>query len=112
GQQPQYVVFVTYPLLVYFWYMRLKPAKTIQVGEGDQVVFVSALGKRTVAISELQEIRPFFELGRNNFVVKYQGGNEYLFDDPATVALLVRDILTKNPAVRTRGIPNLPPSRE
>ena len=107
GQQVDYELTYSYPVFVYLWYMRLKPIRTLVVAEGE-VTFANALGEKRVSIDELQTIRPFLNLKARDFVLEHRRGNEFLFDDPTTVALFVADIRARNPNFRARGVPALP----
>jgi hypothetical protein len=107
GREVDYEVMYSYPVFVYFWYMRLKPINTLAVAEGE-VTFANAFGKKRVPIDDLQAIRPFLNVKARDFVLEHRRGNELLFDDPTTVALFVADILARNPNFRVRGVPALP----
>jgi hypothetical protein len=110
GRTPQYEVAFVYPVLLYLWYMRLKPTKSILVNDMGQLTFVTPFGATTVPVIEVQSIRPFLNLSKRDFVLHHRGGYEFLFDDPTAVSLVTREILSKNPQVQVRGVPSTPPS--
>ena len=100
------LVFVA-PILVYFWYMVLKPVRRAIISEGSQITFTTGLGSRSVMISSIRTIQPFLG-SRENFTLIHENGSELLFSDPTMVALLARDIRAVTCDVAVRGVSDLP----
>ena len=108
GSQPQWVGFVAGAGIVYVWYMRLAPVKTIVMVRDGGVIFIRGLGRREVQANDIKTVRPWLNLSRRNFILKHAYGSEFLFDDPTAVAAVVRELVRLNPGLLAHGIPSAP----
>ncbi len=108
GAKVQYVILVAYPMLGFFWYIVLKPARKIELSSTAEILVKRGLGTRRIPISSIRTIRPWFNLSRKDFVVEYTGGSELLFGNPVEVRALAEQLSEQNNHILIRGINPLP----
>ena len=95
------------PVLIFAWYMHLKPVRTVSLADGT-ITFKNGFRQTSVRVAEVESIRPWLNLSSTNFVLEHTLGSELMMNDPSAVAILARDIKRESPRFVTRGIPPPP----
>lgn len=112
GRMPLWVALIAGAALVYMWYMWyiiiLAKVRTIVVVPDGRVIFIRGLGRREVRVLDIKTVRPLFNIFRRDFVLKHAYGREFLFEEPAQVAAVVRTLEELNPGLIVRGVPAAP----
>jgi hypothetical protein len=103
----EYEIFWILPVIAFFWYVRLKPVTSVVISD-QEITFVSPVGRRSLSYNSIKSIRPMFNTSSRDFVLMHQDGHELLFEDPTTVGLIAQEIRSRNPAVKLRGMPEVP----
>ncbi len=94
--------------IIYMWYMRLGSVETVTLAGDGRVTFQRVWGQRKVDALDVKSVRPWLGWSRKYFVLTHAHGFELLFEDPAQVARLVRELTRLNPEIEVRGVPPLP----
>ncbi len=101
------ILFALGPLLYIGYFLQATVHRVCLFTDGT-VTFQRGFGTRDVPVDAIRRIRPWFWLSRNNFVIEFSGGSEFLFGDPSTVYFLARKLATLNPELKIVGVPKPP----
>jgi hypothetical protein len=116
GRMPLWVALIAGAALAYMWYtwyiISLAQVRTIVVVPDGRVIFIRGLGRREVRALDIKTVHPLFNIFRRDFVLKHAYGREFLFEEPAQVAAVVRMLEELNPGLIVRGIPAAPGGEE
>ena len=104
GRPVQREIALMYPLLAVFWYMHLKPSRSVELTDAGELTFITGFGRRTIAAGDVRSVRPFINLSREQFVLHHARGYELLFDHPEEASRLIADIVALNPDVQVRRV--------
>ena len=94
--------------IVYMWYLRLAPVVSVTVAGDGRVTFIRGWGRREVDALDVKSVRPWLGISKKYFVLSHAHGYELLFEDPAQVARLSRELKKLNPEIAVRGVAQLP----
>ena len=104
------ILYALGPLAV-FGYFFLRAADKVSLFADGTVRFHYRFGSRVVSLGEIERIRPYFWLAKNDFVLVHSRGRELLFGDPVTVSYLVRELAARNSGIHLVRVPNPPGGR-
>ncbi len=108
GIQPRWAIPVAVLVIVYIWTVRLWPVVSMTVAADGRVSFQRGLGRREVEALDIEAVRPWLNLSRENFVLRHARGFELLVGDSVQTARVVRELLRLNPELTVRGVPLAP----